>query len=65
MIGCQSLEKIMSKAKKPYKAYCYIGKEPTEDKPITGCFNCKHNDKYITEEPCMICDMTCNKWEKQ
>lgn len=28
------------------------------------CATCKHWDKMITDEPCMICDNSYNKWEK-
>lgn len=27
------------------------------------CSNCKHCDKKITAEPCMICGANCDKWE--
>ena len=27
------------------------------------CSTCKHSDKKITEEPCMICSLWCDKWE--
>ena len=29
------------------------------------CSTCKHCDKKITEEPCMICSPWCDKWEEK
>lgn len=28
-----------------------------------SCDDCKHRDKKLTDEPCMICNPWCNKWE--
>lgn len=34
------------------------------DSCIKNCSNCKHRDKFITEEPCFTCKYTEN-WEPQ
>lgn len=32
------------------------------DNCMKNCSNCKHRDKFITEEPCFICKYT-EEWE--
>ncbi len=39
-----------------------IGKTNYEPQP-RGCFNCKHKQKLLTEEPCMGCSGHFSKWE--
>ena len=40
-------------------------KDMSNEKPMVAicCSTCKHLDKKITEEPCMICSPWCDKWE--
>lgn len=33
------------------------------DVQTKGCFNCKHKQKLLTEEPCMTCSGHFNRWE--
>lgn len=41
-------------------------KKNTDNSKIEkGCNSCKHSDKLITEEPCMICNCWSSKWEEK
>ena len=39
-----------------------IGSRDYSGEPKT-CYNCKHKEKKLTEEPCIVCSILHNKWE--